>query len=174
MVLMFGILVLVIRIYLVHDGGGIAGEHHDSTVATGYQGERKEVSGEEDNWPAHSPFNGRRLERLGYGVDRFIVRLGVVSVDRSPPYSCGVTNQQLSQFNFATGIASTAATSTFLLGWTDLGAVRTVDAAVPRLGPQEFSTGCTVIEILAGVRRHGFYLPMVALRTGDRGLQVSS
>ena len=68
---MLGILVLVIRIYLVHDGGGIAGEHHNSIVATGYQGEGKEVSGEEDNLPAHPPFNGRRLERLDYEVDRF-------------------------------------------------------------------------------------------------------
>ena len=71
------------------------------------------------------------------------------------------------------GISLTAATAALLLGRTHLGAVRTVDAAVSRLWPQEFSTGFTVVEILAGIRRHGLHLLVVALRTGDRGLQVS-
>ncbi len=52
MVLVFWSLVLMIRVHLVQEGRRIASQY-DTTITTGYQGERKEVSGEEYDWPAH-------------------------------------------------------------------------------------------------------------------------
>lgn len=46
-------LVLVIRIYLVQKSGSIASEHNHSIIATGYCGEGKKVTGENDYQPTH-------------------------------------------------------------------------------------------------------------------------
>src|SRR5256885_2015376 len=47
--------------------------------------------------------------------------------------------------------------------------VRTEHAAVPRLGPQQRSAACTVVEVDARIRRHALTRDMSTVRTGQFG-----
>src|SRR5258708_30150797 len=48
-------------------------------------------------------------------------------------------------------------------------AVGTVDAAVAWLGLEDDAAALAIVEILAGVGRHGLHRLMAAVRTGQRG-----
>jgi hypothetical protein len=58
-------------------------------------------------------------------------------------------------------------TTTLLLNWRAFHcSKRTIDAAVARIGAQDFFTLAALIKILAGIGGHGFQLAETAVRAG--------
>src|SRR3989344_2704670 len=61
----------------------------------------------------------------------------------------------------------------FLDGRTGHVRIRAEDAAVARLGLEEDAAALAVVEVLAGVGRHGLGRLVAAMRTGERGAELN-